>query len=62
MEQKQELEIEFDKLELDVSWSVFGNARMSDVDDLLTTNDIHGAKRLQVVDMWKRHPKNKPCK
>ena len=43
-------------LNLGVSWSVFGNARESDLDDLLLTKNIHGEARMTVVDLWKRHP------
>jgi hypothetical protein len=43
-------------INLGVTWSVFGNADRSDLDDLLVTNNIHGPARLTVVDLWKRHP------
>jgi hypothetical protein len=43
-------------INLDVSWSTFGNADRSDLDDLFVTNNIHGKERLTVVDLWKRHP------
>ena len=44
------------RINLGVSWSVFGNADRSDLDDLLSFNNIHGNAKLTVVDLWKRHP------
>jgi len=43
-------------IQLGVTWSVFGNADRSDLDDLLLTKNIHGEARMTVVDIWKRHP------
>ena len=53
-------EEEFNNLGFDdnlgVSWLEFGNAREKDIDDLLETNSIRGAKRIKLVALWKRHP------
>jgi len=43
-------------INLGVTWSVFGNADRSDLDDLLLTKNIHGEARMTLVDLWKRHP------
>jgi hypothetical protein len=37
-------------IQLGVTWSVFGNADRSDLDDLLLNKNIHGEARM------KRHP------
>eukprot|EP00975_Prorocentrum_lima_P052842 11077651-Prorocentrum_lima.AAC.1 len=56
------MEQEFDNLvniigiNLGITWSVFGNADRSDLDDLFATKNIHAEARLIVVDLWKRHP------
>ena len=55
------MELEYNNLgnlgiHLGVTWSVFGNADRSDLDDLLLTKNIHGEARMIVVDIWKRHP------
>ena len=47
------MEENFNSYNLGVSWSVFGNAR---IDDILDSKNIHGAARLNLVDLWKRHP------
>ena len=55
-----QLEAQFNTFNLGVSWSVFGNADRSDLDDLLATKNIHGEDRLTIVDLWKNHPKRQP--
>ena len=50
------MEAQFNTFNLGVSWSVFGSAEESDLDDLLATKNIHGSARLTIVDLWKRHP------
>ena len=46
-------------IQLGVTWSVFGNADRSDLDDLLLNKNIQGEARMTVVDLWKRHPNRK---
>jgi hypothetical protein len=50
------MEENFKSFNLGVSWSVFGNARESDLDDIMASKNIHGEARLNLVYLWKRHP------
>jgi hypothetical protein len=51
---------EFNNLGLEgITWDQFGNAREADIDDLLINQNIHGSRRIVVMDLWKRHPKRK---
>jgi hypothetical protein len=54
------MEAEFNALNLgQITYTQFGNARESDIDDLLDFKNIHGEERLAIVDVWKRHPNNR---
>jgi hypothetical protein len=56
------MEEEFNNLNINldgITWNQFGNADRVDIDDLLDTLNIHGRRRIVVVDLWKRHPNQK---
>eukprot|EP01038_Epipyxis_sp_PR26KG_P015961 gene15961-21660_t len=48
------MEESFNSFNLGVSWSVFGNANRSDLDNILTAKNIHGEARLNLVDLWEK--------
>jgi len=41
---------------LSITWTQLGSADRCDIDDYLAYSELRGEKRLQLVDIWKRHP------
>ena len=55
-----EQEEQFASYNLGITWTVFGDLRESDLDDLLETMQICGVQRGNLVSLWKRHPNRQP--
>jgi hypothetical protein len=39
-----------------ISWNQLGNAERSDLDAYMQEHNFNSSQRLQLVDLWKRHP------
>jgi len=55
-------EADLNALELAVTWSQLGSADRSDIDAIIEENNLGASKRLALVDIWKRHPRQQAGK
>jgi hypothetical protein len=50
------MEQHFTAFNLVITWAQFGNARNEDLTILFNENNLTGAQRITLVDLWVNHP------